>query len=148
MARTAAVGLSGQPSIDVRRDFATTRDVDLSFAMSSSFDAWEPALSILTIVSDDAATLPTHFALDDWETAFQAVEQRTVVKAVIDPTWPRDMSHEPDRHHRLRPSEHRAGTVHLPPAGHEVVVADCRSAEDVIAAGQGRWRCWLKTRPS
>jgi L-iditol 2-dehydrogenase len=83
--RIAAVGLSGRPSIEVRWDFATTRDADLAFAMSSSYDAWEPALTLLTRVADDAATLPTYFPLADWEAAFRAVEERTVVKAVIDP---------------------------------------------------------------
>ncbi len=84
--RITAVGLSGRPSIDVRWDFATTRDADLSFAMSSSYDAWDPALTILARVAADASTLPTTFALDDWPAAFSAVEARDVVKAVIDPT--------------------------------------------------------------
>ena len=84
--RITAVGLSGTPSISVRWDFATTRDADLAFAMSSSYEAWEPALTILGLVAEQAATLPTFFALTDWATAFQAVEERTVVKAVIDPT--------------------------------------------------------------
>ena len=84
--RIAAVGLSGLPSIDVRWDFATTRDADLAFAMSSSYEAWEPALTILTLVASDAATLPTYYPLADWEAAFRAVADRTVVKAVIDPT--------------------------------------------------------------
>ena len=75
--RIAAVGLSGLPSINVRWDFATTRDADLSFAMSSSYDAWEPALTILARVADDAATLPTYFPLADWAAAFRAVEERT-----------------------------------------------------------------------
>ena len=69
-------------------DFATTRDADLAFAMSSSYEAWEPALSILTRVAGDAATLPTRFPLSDWRNAFQAVADRSLVKAVIDPTDP------------------------------------------------------------
>jgi L-iditol 2-dehydrogenase len=84
--RIAAVGLSGTPSIDIRWDFATTRDADLAFAMSSSYEAWEPALTILNLVAAHAATLPTYFRLADWEAAFQAVADRTVVKAIIDPT--------------------------------------------------------------
>ncbi len=84
--RIAAIGLSGLPSIDVRWDFATTRDADLAFTMSSSYDAWQPALTLLGRVAEDAATLPTYFPLADWATAFRAVEGRMVVKAVIDPT--------------------------------------------------------------
>src|SRR5699024_2021162 len=41
--RIAAVGLSGRPSIEVRWDLATTRDADVAFAMSSHYEAWEPA---------------------------------------------------------------------------------------------------------
>jgi len=84
--RIAAVGLSGRPSIDVRWDFATTRDADVAFAMSSHYEAWEPALSILEQVAPDAAALPTVFGLTDWAAAFDAVEQRAVIKAVIDPS--------------------------------------------------------------
>ena len=40
-------------------------------------------------MAEDAATLPTYFPLDDWAAAFRAVEDRTVVKAVIDPTGAR-----------------------------------------------------------
>jgi threonine dehydrogenase-like Zn-dependent dehydrogenase len=84
--RIAAVGLSGRPSIDVRWDFATTRDADVAFAMSSHYEAWEPALSILERVAPDAAALPTVFGLTEWAAAFDAVEQRAVIKAVIDPS--------------------------------------------------------------
>ncbi|MCY7417854.1 MAG: hypothetical protein LH650_05045 [Chloroflexi bacterium] len=78
--RITAVGLSGTPSINVRWDFATTRDADLAFAMSSSYEAWEPALTILGLVTDQAASLPTYFPLADWAAALQAVADRTVVK--------------------------------------------------------------------
>jgi L-iditol 2-dehydrogenase len=84
--RIAAVGLSGLPAIDVRWDFATTRDVDLAFAMSSQYEAWEPALSILERVAAEAATFPEVFPLADWQRAFRGVEQRTVVKAILDPS--------------------------------------------------------------
>jgi L-iditol 2-dehydrogenase len=84
--RIAALGLSGLPSIEVRWDFATTRDADLSFAMSSQYEAWEPALAILERVAQEAATLTTVYALGDWSSAFAAVEHRRVIKAVIDPT--------------------------------------------------------------
>ena len=82
--RIAALGISGEPSINVAWDFATTRDVDLAFAMSSSYEAWEPALTILTRVAAEAATLPTRFSLADWQTAFQAVADRSLVTAVLD----------------------------------------------------------------
>jgi L-iditol 2-dehydrogenase len=84
--RITSVGLSGQPSIAVRWDFATTRDADLSFAMSSNYEAWEPALRILGHVGPDAATLSTFFSLSDWPSAFRGVEDRSLVKAVMDPS--------------------------------------------------------------
>jgi L-iditol 2-dehydrogenase len=84
--RIAAIGLSGLERIEVRWDFATTTDADLAFVMSSGYDAWEPALAILRQVSAEAATLGTTYPLADWEAAFEAVERRSVVKAIIDPT--------------------------------------------------------------
>lgn len=79
------MGLSGTPAIEVRWDFATTRDADVSFAMSSQYEAWDPALAVLERVAPEAATLSTVYALADWSSAFAAVERRTVIKAVIDP---------------------------------------------------------------
>jgi L-iditol 2-dehydrogenase len=83
--RLAAIGLTGQQSISVPWDLATTRAIDVAFAMSSNYEAWEPALSILERIATKAASLVTIYPLPDWRTAFQAVSDRSVIKAVLDP---------------------------------------------------------------
>ena len=84
--RIAAVGLSGEASISVAWDLATSRDVDVAFAMSSNHEAWDPGLTVLSRVIPEAAALCSHFPLADWRAAFEAVAARTVMKAVLDPT--------------------------------------------------------------
>ena len=137
--RIAAVGLSGRPSINVRWDFATTRDADLAFAMSSSYEAWEPAHRPSWVaLPTQAATLPTYFPLADWAAAFQAVEDRTRGQG----------GHRPDAHSReccmsrivITDCDHPSIELEraiFRAAGHEVVLAQCRTADEVIAAGQG-----------
>ena len=147
--RIAAVGLSGLPSIDIRWDFATTRDADLAFAMSSSYAAWEPALTILTRVATDAATLPTYFPLTDWEAAFRAVADRTVVKAVIDPTQTAGERHVS----RIVITDCDQESIEIEQAiftaaGHDVVLAQCRTADEVVATVREPSRYSPSTRPS
>lgn len=84
--RVAAIGLSGESSISVPWDLATTRAVDVAFSMSSSHEAWEPALMILTRVATEARALPSVYRLEDWHDAFEAVAARKVIKAVLDPS--------------------------------------------------------------
>ena len=136
--RIAAVGLSGRPSINVRWDFATTRDADLSFAMSSSYEAWEPALTILARVAADAATLPTY--LRPGRLARRIQRGRGAQRG--------QGGHRPDRPageadmSRIvitdcdQPSIEIERSV-FSAAGHEVVLAQCRTADEVIAVGQG-----------
>jgi threonine dehydrogenase-like Zn-dependent dehydrogenase len=45
--RMAAIGLSGVPDLDIPWDVAVSRAIDLTFSMSSSSSAWEPAIGIL-----------------------------------------------------------------------------------------------------
>jgi L-iditol 2-dehydrogenase len=84
--RVAAIGLSGEPAISVPWDLATTRAVDLAFSMSSNYEAWGPALTILARVAPEARALPSIYRLTDWHDAFEAVAARKVVKAVLDPS--------------------------------------------------------------
>jgi L-iditol 2-dehydrogenase len=83
--RMAAIGLSGLPSLPVPWDLAVTRAVELTFSMSSNYTAWEPAITILA-GAPELEGLSTVFPLADWEDAFTAVAERTVIKALLDPT--------------------------------------------------------------
>jgi L-iditol 2-dehydrogenase len=86
--RMASIGLSGQPALEVPWDLATSRALDVAFSMSSSFEGWEAAIPVLARVAADAARLPTIFPLASWRDAFAALQSRSVVKAVLDPTAP------------------------------------------------------------
>ena len=84
--RIASIGLSGGPTLEVPWDLATSRALDVAFSMSSNYEAWEPGLTILSRVAYEAARLPTVYPLASWRDAFQRLQSRTVVKAVLDPT--------------------------------------------------------------
>jgi len=83
--RMVAIGLSGREEIAVPWDLAVSRALDVAFSMSSNYEAWDPALAILNKVAKDAIALPTVMPLTDWRAAFDAVAERTVLKAVLDP---------------------------------------------------------------
>lgn len=84
--RVASIGLSGQATIDVPWDLATSRAVDLAFSMSSNYAAWDAGLAILSRIASDAVRIPAIFPLGEWRAAFDAAASRNVIKAVLDPT--------------------------------------------------------------
>ena len=86
--RLVAVGLSGRPDVAIPWDLAVTRAVDVAFSMSSSGTAWDPALAILAGTGASLDAMTTVFPLGDWEAAFAAVAERTVIKALLDPRLP------------------------------------------------------------
>jgi len=84
--RIAAVGLSGQPAIEVPWDRALRKSLDIVLSSSSAYPAWEPALVMLERCADQAAALVTEFPLAAWQLAFQAAGRRVVVKAALCPS--------------------------------------------------------------
>jgi L-iditol 2-dehydrogenase len=86
--RMVAVGLSGTPTVSVPWDMAVSRALDLTFSMSSSGAAWDPAISILASTGSALEPMTTVFPLSDWSVAFDAVAARTVIKALLDPAAP------------------------------------------------------------
>ena len=86
--RMAAIGLSGVPDLDIPWDVAVSRAIDLTFSMSSSSSAWEPAIGILAGTGIALEPMVTVFPLVDWSAAFDAVAARTVIKALLDPGRP------------------------------------------------------------
>ena len=85
---TVAIGLSGVPDLDIPWDVAVSRAIDLTFSMSSSSSAWEPAIGILAGTGIALEPMVTVFPLADWSAAFDAVAARTVIKALLDPVGP------------------------------------------------------------
>jgi len=83
--RLLAVGMGGRPDIPFPWDLAVTRALDIAFSMSSNYTAWDPAIGMLARHADAAASLVTEFALSDWQAAFRAVEEQSVLKAIIRP---------------------------------------------------------------
>jgi L-iditol 2-dehydrogenase len=85
-ARVVALGLSGRESVSFPWDLAMRKSVDVSFSLSSSYTAWDPALVVLARYAKQAAGLVTEFPLDRWADAFDAIERRTVLKAALRPS--------------------------------------------------------------
>ena len=83
--RLAAVGVSGRDALSFPWDDALFRALDVSFSFSSSYTSWDGALALLASRAVDVEPLVTAFPLERWNDAFRAVEERSVVKAVLEP---------------------------------------------------------------
>ncbi|HJU00849.1 MAG TPA: zinc-binding dehydrogenase, partial [Actinomycetes bacterium] len=83
--RLCVLGMSGRPTLEVPWDLAMQRALDVSFSLSSSYASWDGALALLARGAVDPAPLATVFPLDDWRAAFDAIADRSVVKALLDP---------------------------------------------------------------
>jgi threonine dehydrogenase-like Zn-dependent dehydrogenase len=83
--RLAALGVGGRDEIAFPWDDALFRALDVAFSFSSSYTSWDGALGLLASKAVDVEPLVTAFPLERYEDAFRAVEQREVVKAVLEP---------------------------------------------------------------
>lgn len=80
-----SLGLSDGADVPVPWNLAMQRSVTLHFSLSSEYASWDHALALLRAVQADVAHLITCFPLREWHDAFHAVQQRTVVKALLIP---------------------------------------------------------------
>jgi threonine dehydrogenase-like Zn-dependent dehydrogenase len=85
-----ALGLAGSGAVSWRFDEAVRKSLAIVGSMSSAYEAWDAALELLASGAVDAEALVTEFALRDWRAAFDAVEGRNVIKAVLRPSEERD----------------------------------------------------------
>jgi len=83
--RLCAVGVSGRDAIEFPWDAALFRALELQFSFSSSYTSWDGALSLMASGAIAVEPLVTAFPLERWADAFRAVEERAVVKAVLEP---------------------------------------------------------------
>ncbi len=83
--RMCAVGVSGRESIEFPWDAALFAAIDLQFSFSSSYTSWDAALSLMRSGAVETEPLTTVFPLENWDEAFEAVERREVVKALLTP---------------------------------------------------------------
>jgi L-iditol 2-dehydrogenase len=83
--RMCVLAVSGRPTVDVPWDLAMNRALDISFSLSSSWSSWDAAIALMVRGAVDPAPLASVFALSDWKSAFDALTNRRVVKALLDP---------------------------------------------------------------
>ena len=83
--RMCVLAVSGRERIEVPWDLAMNRALDVSFSLSSSWSSWDAALSLMARGAVDPTPLATVFPLSDWRSAFDALTERRVVKALLDP---------------------------------------------------------------
>lgn len=83
--RMCAVGVSGRETMEFPWDEALMRAIDINFSFSSSYTSWNGALSLLRSGAVDVEPLTTVFPLEEWKEAFESVENRDVVKAILTP---------------------------------------------------------------
>ncbi len=83
--RLCVVGVSGRSTLEIPWDLAMTRALDISFSLSSSWSSWDGALALMARGTVDPSPLATVFPLSRWQSAFDALAERRVVKALLDP---------------------------------------------------------------
>lgn len=84
--RFCAIGVSRQEEIGFPWDKALFKACNLTFCFSSSYTSWDKALSMMASGKIKAKLLVGgKWPLEEWSLAFQAVERREVVKALLIP---------------------------------------------------------------
>ena len=81
-----ALGIAGQDEIPFAFNTAVLRAINMVFSCTSSRKAWQRSVGILERNSDDIAKLVTHqLPLAKWQDAYNAIESREAIKAVLTP---------------------------------------------------------------
>jgi L-iditol 2-dehydrogenase len=80
------IGLTGKDQISFPWDEAARKACTIVFNMSTGFTCWDRAIGMLASGAIDGDKLITHvFPLEDWEKAFQMVESKQAIKALLIP---------------------------------------------------------------
>lgn len=86
LGRICAIGLTGKKPVQFDWDAAQGKACTIIFNISTYYTSWKKALSMLSSGKVSARKIITHeFPLDEWEKAFEAVENLTALKAVLIP---------------------------------------------------------------
>lgn len=86
LGRICAIGLTGKKPVQLDWDKFQGKVCTLIFNMSTGYTSWDRALSMLALGKVNARAVITHeFPLEEWEAAFEAVENLTALKAVLVP---------------------------------------------------------------
>ncbi len=84
--KIAAIGISGREEVAIPWDKAIFKAQQVLFCFSSSWTAWERALSLLEAGKLNVEALITHrIKLEQWEGAFRDIEQGRAIKVIISP---------------------------------------------------------------
>ena len=83
--RVVCLGIVGAETVAFVADEAMRRSLDIRFSVSSEYSSWDRALMLLASGRIDPAPLVRVYPLDEWETAFEDIVARRVVKAVLQP---------------------------------------------------------------
>lgn len=86
LGRICAIGLTGKKPVQLDWDKFQGKVCTIIFNMSTGYTSWDRALSMLALGKVNARAVITHeFPLEEWEAAFEAVENLTALKAVLVP---------------------------------------------------------------
>ena len=83
--KLCVLGVSSAPTIEIPWGLAMNRALDVAFSLSSSWSSWDAALALMGTGKVDPEPLATVFSLSRWPDAFQALADRTAIKALLDP---------------------------------------------------------------
>ena len=79
-----ALGLAGESLIPVSFNQAVLSVIEIVFSATSSHDSWIKTIGILERNAERVKKLITHiYPLDDWQLAYEKLESREAVKAVL-----------------------------------------------------------------
>lgn len=84
--RICAVGLTGKELVNFAWNKAMYKALDINFNFSSSYTAWDRALSLMANTKTDLNALITHkSSIDEWEKVFKDLEEEKGIKALFIP---------------------------------------------------------------
>lgn len=84
MGRISVIGLTGKNKISFPWDIAVFKVCNIIFNQSSSYTGWNKVISLLSSRKIDLTPIITHkVALEEWETAFKAIEEGEAIKILF-----------------------------------------------------------------
>jgi L-iditol 2-dehydrogenase len=84
--RLCAIGLTVTPDVRFQWNKAMYKALDIAFNFSSSYTAWDRALSLMATTNLDLGKIITHRAsILDWEQVFRDLEEEKGIKALFIP---------------------------------------------------------------
>jgi len=84
MGRISVIGLTGKNKISFPWDVAVFKVCNIIFNQSSSYTGWNKVISLLSSRKINLTPIITHkIALEEWETAFKAIEEGEAIKILF-----------------------------------------------------------------